>query len=247
MQTLHGKRALVTGASAGIGAATARALAAQGAEVTLVARRKDRLETLAKELPGSKIAVADVRDAAALVAALSGQEFDIAVANAGLARGTTSVDQGDPSDWAEMVDTNIKGVLSVVHAVLPSMRKKGAGDFVVLGSVAGREVYTGGAVYCATKHAVKALYTGLRLDMAGTGVRFTTVDPGLVETEFSLVRFRGDAERAKKVYQGLQCLRPDDVADAILFALTRPPHVNIGEIVLWPTHQASTTVVNRTT
>jgi NADP-dependent 3-hydroxy acid dehydrogenase YdfG len=132
-----------------------------------------------------------------------------------------------------------------VRATLPAMIARGRGDVVVLGSVAGRQVYPGGNVYCATKFAVRALYEALRLDAAGKGVRFTTVDPGLVETEFSLVRFRGDEERAKKTYQGLKCLAPEDVAEAILFALTRPPHVNVGELVLWPTDQASTTVVKR--
>ncbi len=247
MAALDGKTALVTGASAGIGAATARALVENGARVTLLARRRERLDALCAKLPGSDAVVCDVRDADALARALAGRRFDIAVANAGLARGTAPLDQGEPSDWAEMVDTNIKGVLHVVRAVVPAMRAHGRGDFVILGSVAGREVYTGGGVYCATKHAVKALYTGLRLDLAGTGLRFTTVDPGLVETEFSVVRFRGDADKASKVYQGLECLRPADVADAILYAVTRPARVNIGEIVLWPTDQASTTIVKRST
>jgi NADP-dependent 3-hydroxy acid dehydrogenase YdfG len=133
----------------------------------------------------------------------------------------------------------------VIRAVLPGMIERGRGDLVLLGSVAGRQVYPGGNVYNATKHAVRALYEALRLDAAGTGVRFCTVDPGMVATEFSLVRFEGDQERARAVYQGMQPLTPDDVADAIRFAVTRPPHVNIGEIVLWPTDQASTTMVRR--
>jgi serine 3-dehydrogenase len=146
-----------------------------------------------------------------------------------------------------MIDTNVKGVLHTIRAVLPAMRRRGAGDLVLLGSVAGRQVYPGGNVYNATKHAVRALYEALRLDNLGTGVRFTTVDPGMVETEFSLVRYAGDAEAARKVYQGMTPLAPADVADAILYAVTRPPHVNVGELVLWPTAQASTRDVARGT
>ena len=143
-----------------------------------------------------------------------------------------------------MIDTNVKGVLHTVRAALPPMRARGAGDLVLIGSVAGRQVYPGGNVYNATKHAVKAIYDALRLDEVGSGVRFTTVDPGMVETEFSLVRL-GDRSAADAVYDGMTPLRPEDVADAITFAVTRPPHVNIGEIVLWPTDQASTRDVHR--
>ncbi|HVS09788.1 MAG TPA: SDR family NAD(P)-dependent oxidoreductase [Planctomycetota bacterium] len=245
MPPLDGRLALVTGASSGIGAATARALHAAGARVVLAARRAERLEALARELPGSEPLELDVRDAARVRSALEGRDFDVAVANAGLALGLGPLQDGDPEDWSVMLDTNVKGLLHVVRAVVPRMLERGRGDVVVLGSVAGRQVYPGGNVYCATKHAVRALYEAMRLDMAGKGLRFTTVDPGLVETEFSLVRYKGDAERAKQVYQGLECLRPADVADAILYALTRPPHVNVGEIVLWPTDQASTTVATR--
>jgi 3-hydroxy acid dehydrogenase / malonic semialdehyde reductase len=245
MQSLSGKRILVTGASAGIGAATAQLLARDGAQVIAAARRRERLEALAKGCPGLEVLELDVRDAAAVADAIGGLELDALVANAGLARGVETLDAGDPEDWAVMLDTNVKGLLHAVRAVLPGMKARGRGDVVLLGSVAGRQVYPGGGVYCATKHAVRAIYEGLRLDLAGAGLRFTTVDPGLVETEFSLVRFDGDAERAGKVYQGLQCLRPDDVADAIHWVLTRPAHVNVGELVLWPREQASTTVVQR--
>src|SRR5688572_29960747 len=245
MNQLQGKRALVTGASAGIGAATARALAAQGATVVLCARRRERLEALAEELGQAEVLTLDVRNAQAMRAALADQAFDIVLANAGLGRGVDKLAAGDPDEWSEMLDTNVKGLLHTVRATLPAMLERGTGDVVLLGSVAGRQVYPGGNVYCASKHAVRALYEGLRLDAAGKGIRFTTVDPGLVETEFSLVRFRGDSERAKKTYTGLRCLTPEDVADAILFAVTRPRHVNIGEIVLWPTDQASTTMVKR--
>jgi len=245
MRPLENRLALVTGASSGIGAATARALTAAGARVLLAARRRERLESLARELPGSQVVVLDVRDATAVRAALEPHAIDVAVANAGLALGTEPVQQGDPEDWSVVLDTNVKGVLHVVRAVAPKMVERGRGDLVLLGSVAGRQVYPGGNVYCASKFAVRALYEGLRLDLAGKGVRVTTVDPGLVETEFSEVRFKGDVERARRVYAGVRCLRTADVADAILYAVTRPDHVNVGEIVLWPTDQASTTIVKR--
>jgi NADP-dependent 3-hydroxy acid dehydrogenase YdfG len=144
-----------------------------------------------------------------------------------------------------MIDTNVKGVLHVLRHALPGMIARGSGDVVLIGSVAGRQVYPGGNVYCATKWAVRALYESLRLDAAGSGVRFTTVDPGMVQTDFSLVRFRGDAERAEAVYRGVTPLSAADVADAVLWAVTRPAHVNVGEIVLWASAQASTTVVRR--
>ena len=245
MAQLTGKLALVTGASSGIGAATARALAEAGAKLVLSARRTDRLKELASELGQAEVLALDVRDATWVRQALEGRPFDIVVANAGLGRGLGPLQAGESGDWDEMIDTNVKGLLHTVRATLPAMLAKKRGDVVLLGSVAGRQVYPGGNVYCATKFAVRALYEGLRLDAAGQGIRFTTVDPGLVETEFSLVRFRGDSERAKKTYTGFEPLTPADVADAILFALTRPPHVNIGEIVLWPTAQASTTVLKK--
>ncbi|MEM7308134.1 MAG: SDR family NAD(P)-dependent oxidoreductase [Planctomycetota bacterium] len=237
---LEGKRALVTGASAGIGAATARALAAEGAELVLCARRAERLDALAAELGGAQTVALDVRDAAAMKSAFEGETFDIVLANAGLGRGLGKIGDGDPADWAEMMDTNVGGVLHTVHATLPAMLARGAGDFVVLGSVAGREVYPGGNVYCASKHAVRGVYKALRRDHYGSGVRFTTVDPGMVETEFSLVRFHGDAEAADAMYKGMTPMRPEDVAESVLFAVTRPPHVNIGEIVMWASAQGAT-------
>ena len=245
MQTLENKTALVTGASAGIGAATARALAAQGARVLLAARRLDRLEALASELPGAVAIEMDVRDAERVSEAIAPYEIDIALANAGLAIGTDKLHEGSPEEWGVVIDTNVKGVLHVLRAVTPAMVERGHGDVVLLGSVAGRQVYPGGSVYCATKYAVNALYESARLDLAGTGVRFLTVDPAMVQTDFSDVRFRGDREAARKVYEGMTPLKPEDVADAVVWGVTRPPHVNVGEIVLWPTDQASTTVVRR--
>jgi 3-hydroxy acid dehydrogenase / malonic semialdehyde reductase len=245
VKELEGRAALVTGASAGIGAATARALAQRGARVLLAARRTDRLDEVARDCPGSRVLELDVRDAQAVARALAGERLDLVVANAGLALGADPLQEGDPAEWSVTIDTNLKGVLNVLHATLPALIERGAGDVVLLGSVAGREVYPGGNVYCATKHALRALYQSLRLDLSGKGLRITTVDPGMVETEFSRVRFRGDGERAAAVYRGFTPLAPADVADAIVWAVTRPAHVNVGELVLWPTDQASTTLVHR--
>jgi NADP-dependent 3-hydroxy acid dehydrogenase YdfG len=245
MTSLENRRALVTGASSGIGAATARRLAQGGAQVVLVGRDRERLERTARECPRSSVLILDVRDAAAVGKALAPLDLDLVVNNAGLALGADKLPHGDPAEWGIVVDTNVKGVLHVMHATLPSLVRKQRGDHVFLGSVAGRQVYPGGSVYCATKHAVRALYETVRLDMAGSGVRFTTVDPGMVQTDFSRVRFRGDTERAAAVYQGVAPLTPDDVADAIVWAVTRPQNVNIGEIVMWASAQASTTVITR--
>ena len=242
---LSGRRAIVTGASSGIGRSTARRLAAAGAEVHLVARREERLVELARELgPGATHATADVRDADAVARLFEGQRFDLVVANAGLSRGVAPLHEGVFEDWNTMLDTNVKGLLHTVRAALPALRELGRGDLVVLGSVAGRQVYPGGNVYNASKHAVRAIYEALRLDEVGSGIRFTTVDPGLVETEFSVVRL-GSQKAADGVYEGMTPLTPDDVADAIHYAVTRPPHVNIGEMVLWPTEQASTRDIHR--
>jgi len=244
--TLAGRRALVTGASAGIGAATARALAGAGAEVWLVARRAERLEQLARELGRAHAVALDVCDHAAVLAALGPLEIDLLVDNAGLALGMEKLSAGDPADWSQVIDTNVKGVLNVTRALLPGMLRRGSGDVVLIGSVAGREVYPGGGVYCASKHAVRAIYQALRLEHVGSGVRFTTIDPGMVgSTEFSQVRMRGDEAKVRAVYQGVDPLRPEDVAEALLWAVTRPAHVNVGELVLWASAQASTTSVQR--
>jgi NADP-dependent 3-hydroxy acid dehydrogenase YdfG len=246
MQTLSDRRALVTGASAGIGAATAVALSRAGAEVVLVARRKDRLDAVARECPRSRTIAVDVRDAEAVDRELGALDVDILVDNAGMAIGVDRLPAGDPKEWSQVIDTNVKGVLHAIHAVVPGMVKRGRGDVVLLGSVAGRQVYAGGSIYCATKHAVRAIYETMRLDMAGSGIRFTTVDPGMVgDTEFSAIRFRGDEAKASAVYQGVDYIRPEDVADAIVWAITRPPRVNIGEIVMWASAQASASVVTR--
>ncbi|MBE3131092.1 MAG: SDR family oxidoreductase [Acidobacteria bacterium] len=255
MLSLKGKIVFITGASSGIGESTAQAFAAQGAKILMCARRAERLEKLAQTLE-FEYGVAthyfrlDVRDQPAVEKAVAGlppewRAIEILVNNAGLSRGLDKLPQGLPDDWEEMIDTNIKGLLYVVRAVIPGMIERGRGHIVNIGSIAGHEVYLGGNVYCATKFAVRALSKGLRLDLSGTPIRVSEVAPGMVETEFSLVRFHGDAERAEKVYQGLTPLAPDDVADAVVWCATRPLHVNVSEVVVMPTAQASTTLVHR--
>jgi NADP-dependent 3-hydroxy acid dehydrogenase YdfG len=255
MSALRDQIVFVTGASSGIGAACARAFARQGARLLLAARRRERLERLAGELkdlgaPERQILVLDVRDERAVFRALeqlppSWREIEVLVNNAGLSRGLGPLQQGELIDWTEMIDTNIKGLLHVDRAVTPWMVARGRGTVVHIGSIAGREVYPGGNVYCATKHAVRALSVGLRIDLLGTGVRVSSIDPGLVETEFSEVRFRGDRERAAAVYRGLTPLAAEDVAEVVLFAATRPPHVDIAEVLVLPTDQASATQIHR--
>ncbi|HEX2095546.1 MAG TPA: SDR family NAD(P)-dependent oxidoreductase [Longimicrobiaceae bacterium] len=255
MASLAGRTVFITGASAGIGAACARAFAGAGARLLLAARRTDRLHTLADELRDahgteSYLVELDVRSAEAVAATVEGlppewAEIEVLVNNAGLGRGMDRVQEGSREGWDEMIDTNVKGLLYVTRAVLPGMVRREGGHVVNIGSVAGHEVYPGGAVYCATKHAVGAITRGLRMDLLGTGVRVSTVDPGLVETEFSVVRFHGDRERADRVYAGMAPLTADDIADAVLWCATRPPHVNIDEIIIKPTDQASATLVHR--
>ena len=251
---LTGRTVLITGASAGIGAACARAFAREGARLVLAARRASRLEEMAEKLRGAGTDVLalelDVTDAAAVADTLGGlaaewREVDVLVNNAGLGRGMDKLWEGDPAGWDEMVDTNVKGLLYVTRAVLPGMVERGRGHVINLGSVAGHEVYPGGAVYCATKHAVGAITRGLRMDVLGTGVRVSTVDPGMVETEFSVVRFDGDEERAARVYEGLTPLTADDIADCVTWAVTRPKHVDIDQIVVRPTAQATATLAAR--
>jgi 3-hydroxy acid dehydrogenase / malonic semialdehyde reductase len=253
--TLSGTTVLITGASAGIGAACARAFAASGARLVLAARRRERLETLASELGEAHDAEAlivevDVRDAASIDRAVAGlpeawREVDVLINNAGLGRGLEPVHEGDPAEWEEMIGTNVTGLLRITRALLPGMIERGRGQVVNLGSTAGHEVYPGGTVYCATKHAVRAITQGLRHDLLETPIRVSSVDPGMVETEFSVVRFRGDRERADAVYAGMTPLTPEDIAEIVLFCVTRPPHINIDNVVVKPTAQASSTRVAR--
>jgi 3-hydroxy acid dehydrogenase/malonic semialdehyde reductase len=255
MYSLKGKIVFITGTSSGIGRSCARAFAGQGARLLLVARRQDRLEELAAELklkPNREVHILslDIRSQAAVEGAVNDlppewKEVEVLVNNAGLSRGLDKLYEGKIGDWEEMIDTNIKGLLYTSRALIPGMVKRGRGHIINIGSIAGHEAYPGGNVYCATKFAVNALSKGLRLDLSGTGLRVTSVDPGMVKTEFSLVRFRGDALRAEKVYQGLTPLSPDDIADAVVYCATRPLHVNISEMIVMPTDQASTSVVHR--
>lgn len=252
---LKGKKVLITGASSGIGKSCATIFAREGASLLLAARRFERLlemesklqELGASEVKSYQLDVRNYDDVKHFFESLplEWQSLDILINNAGLSRGLDKIQGGKKLDWDEMIDTNIKGILYITRTFLPNMIKQKQGDVVNIGSIAGYEVYPSGNVYCATKHAVKALTQGMRIDTLGTGVRVTSVDPGLVATEFSEVRYHGDKERAKKTYAGLTPLHPDDVADAVLFAVTRPPHVNINSIIVMPTHQAGVANVHR--
>jgi 3-hydroxy acid dehydrogenase/malonic semialdehyde reductase len=252
---LKGKIVFITGASAGIGAATAAAFAAEGARLLLAARRAGKLaEVASKALDRGAAAVhsidLDVRSRHSVQRAIDElppewSDIDILVNNAGLSRGMEKIYTGKIDDWEEMIDTNIKGMLYVVRAVVPMMVVRGGGHVVNLGSMAGEIVYPNGAVYCCTKAAARAINDGLRDDLLGTPVRVTSVDPGLVETDFSLVRFHGDAGRAAKVYKGIMPLTAEDIADVILWAVTRPKHVNIARVSLTSVDQANSLLIHR--
>lgn len=255
MNDLTDRVVFVTGASAGIGAACAEAFARTGARLLLCARRAERLEAVAGRLRRDHGAdvhtfTLDVRDADAVGAALDAlpeawQAIDVLVNNAGLARALDAVYENTQEHIDTMVDTNVKGLLYVTRAVVPGMVTRGWGHVINLGSTAGHGVYPGGTVYCATKHAVRAINEGLKMDLHGTPVRVSSVDPGLVETEFSIVRFDGDEERAAQVYAEMQPLTPTDIAEVVLFCATRPAHVNILDVVLVPTAQSAATMVHR--
>lgn len=257
MGRLTGKTALVTGASSGIGRATAMALAGEGARVILAARRAEKLEDVSRKLvqafgaEASGVLVMDVRDredvrqAAQQLEKAGWHELDILINNAGLAAGLTPLQEGLFDDWDRMIDTNIKGLLNVTRFFLPGMVDRGRGHIVNIGSIAGREFYPSGNVYCGTKAFVRAINRGLRVDLLGRGIRVSSIDPGMVRTEFSEVRFHGDSERAEQVYRGMTPLLAEDVADAVVWVLTRPPHVNVEEILLMPTDQASATNISR--
>ena len=252
---LKGKIVFITGASAGIGAATALAFGAEGARLLLAARRAGKLaEVASKALAAGAEAVhsidLDVRNRQAVQRAIDDlppewAEIDILVNNAGLSRGMEKLYTGKIEDWEEMIDTNIKGMLYVARAVVPGMVVRRRGHVVTIGSMAGEIVYPNGAVYCGSKAAARAINDGLREDLLGTLVRVTSVDPGLVETDFSLVRFHGDAGRAAKVYKGITPLTAEDIADAILWAVTRPENVNIARVSLTSIDQANTLLIHR--
>jgi NADP-dependent 3-hydroxy acid dehydrogenase YdfG len=241
--------ALITGATSGIGEATARAFAAQGWDIIITGRRAARLKELKIELEaGHNIEVLalafDIRDRHQIEASLGSlperfRTIDILVNNAGLAAGLEHIDEGASVDWEAMIDTNIKGLLYTTRLVSRVMIEAGRGHIVNIGSIAGRQVYENGAVYCASKHAVNALSQGMRIDLVRHGIRVTEVRPGMVETEFSEVRFHGDTGRAEAVYEGVEPLTAEDIAEAVLWAVTRPAHVNIDEIALTPQQQAN--------
>ena len=241
--------AVVTGASSGIGEATARGLAGAGYRMVLGARREDRLMAVARELGGRGFAL-DVRDLTSIqgfARAIESEygQVEVLVNNAGLAAGLQPLAEGSDDDWVQMMETNVIGLLRVTKALLPLLRRAPRAHIVNLGSVAGFEVYPGGVGYTASKHAVRAISKTLRLELVGEPIRVTEIAPGMVETEFSLVRFKGDRERAAAVYQGMQPLTGADVADCIVWAVTRPPHVNIDELVVRPIAQATTRDVAR--
>ena len=255
MNKLANKKVFITGASAGIGKACALAFANEGADLLLASRRVDKLVEIANDLKRKhnidiKTIKLDVRNFNEVEQTLSSLEdkwknTDILVNNAGLARGFDKIFEGKIENWEEMIDTNIKGLLYITRMVLPQMIERKQGHIINIGSVAGHETYPSGNVYAATKFAVDALTKSIRMDVLDKNIKVSTVDPGLVETEFSIVRFSGDVKRAKSVYNGITPLTGEDIADAVVYCATRPEHVNINEIILTPIAQASPTMVHR--
>lgn len=252
---LKGKTVLITGASAGIGKACTEAFAAEGCNLILMARRKEAIDGLTNSLQKKNIFKSinlqcDVRSLEQVQTSLNSlpdewKNIDILINNAGLSRGLEKLHEGLIDDWEEMIDTNIKGVLYISRTVIPWMVARGEGMIINIGSLAGNEIYPGGAVYCGTKHALKAISKGMTIDLNGTGIRVANLEPGLVETEFSLVRFHGDKDRADNVYKGYKPLEARDIAETALFIATRPPHVMIQNILITPTDQASANVLNK--
>lgn len=245
------KIALVTGASSGIGWATAELLAAEGYNLIICGRREERLAELAGKVAVKTLSlVFDVRDKEAVKEALGSipkewSRIDVLVNNAGNAHGLSKLQDGSIEDWDAMIDINVKGLLYVTKSLVSGMIERGSGHIVNIGSIAGKEVYPNGNVYCASKHAVDAINNGMRLDLLGTGVKVSQVCPGLVETEFSLVRFKGDEDKAEGVYQGFDALTAFDIADIIRFIVTRPAHVNIADTIVFPSAQVASTLVTK--
>ena len=247
------KTALITGATSGIGRAIAKNFANNGLHVILCGRRQERLDALQKELSEiTKVHTLnfDVRDKKSVFEQLQNlpeafSKIDILINNAGNAHGKDPIDEGNTDDWDAMIDINVKGLLYVTKAILPQMIERKSGHIINIGSTAGKEVYPTGNVYCASKHAVDAINEGMRLDLNGKGIKIGAINPGLVETEFSEVRYKGDTEKADKVYQGYTPLQPEDIADIIWFAVTRPPHVNIADLTVMCLDQSSSVIVNK--
>ena len=243
----------ITGATSGIGKATAEFLAKHNYRLILCGRNQDRLKEL-KQTLGKQTAITtlqfDVRDKEAVFSAIESlpenfRDIDVLINNAGNAHGMSSIQEGDINDWDAMLDINVKGLLYVSRAILPKMIEKNTGFIVNIGSTAGKEVYPNGNVYCASKSAVEAINKGMRMDLNQYNIRVSAIHPGLVETAFSDVRFKGDTERAKKVYQGYKALQPEDIAEIIHFVITRPYHINIEDLVVFPSAQASATIINK--
>lgn len=253
--SIEGKNVIITGASAGIGEACAKLFARNGANLILTARRINKLNELADSLRSAynvKVHTIemDVRNFDEVKKKFENlpDEFktiDVLINNAGKALGVEKIQDGVLSNWEEMLDTNVKGLLYVSKIIIPMLIKQNHGHIINIGSIAGHEVYPGGNVYCASKFAVRAISKGMGIDLSGYNIKVTSIDPGMVETEFSLVRFAGDEEKAKNVYKGVDPLVGDDIADIALFAATRPEHVDLREIVVTPTAQSSTTIVHR--
>jgi NADP-dependent 3-hydroxy acid dehydrogenase YdfG len=248
------KTIMVTGATAGFGSAIAGKFAKNGYRVIITGRRKERLLELEKELTGEGVEVLplnfDVRDLAAVKAAVENlpsewKNIDILVNNAGLAVGLSHIDNGDTEDWDRMIDTNVKGLLYVTRTVTPLMVAHGGGHIFNISSIAGKEVYENGNVYCASKHAVDALSKAMRIDLLKQGIKVTNIAPGMAETEFSLVRFKGDSEKADAVYKGVKALAAGDIAEVIYFCATLPEHVCINDLTITPSQQASAGYLNR--
>jgi 3-hydroxy acid dehydrogenase / malonic semialdehyde reductase len=246
------KIAFITGATSGIGRATALLLAQNGFDIIATGRRLDRLQQLEAAITQARVKTLafDVRDKAAVQAAVAGlpedwQQIDVLVNNAGNAHGLAPIQDGAEEDWDMMLDINVKGLLYVSKAIMPFMIDRKKGHIINIGSIAGQEVYANGNVYCASKFAVDAITRGMRIDLNKEGIKVSEINPGAVNTEFSQVRFKGDQQRAETVYQGFQPLVAEDIADLILFMVTRPAHVNLADVLILPTAQASATVINR--
>jgi len=252
---LKGKIALITGATAGIGESCAKYFAREGCNLIITGRRNDRLENLKNELEKSygincyfkKLDVRNFKEVVELIDSLPPEfkDIDILINNAGKALGLDNIQEGNIDDWDEMIDTNIKGILYTTRLIAPKMIEKNSGFIINISSIAGRAAYPKGNVYCATKSATRTLSEAMAIDFNGTGVRVCNIDPGLTETEFSLVRFKGDCERAKQTYQNIKALSGDDIAEIILFVVTRPQHVMIQDIMVTPTDQANAFVITR--
>lgn len=251
---MKGKTILITGATSGIGEACARKFAAMGSNLILNGRNEDKLERLKQELTALGIEVLtlpfDVRDRQAMRQALDSLQgqwkaIDVLINNAGLVLGMDKEHEGSLDEWDVVIDTNIKALLAMTRMIVPGMVERGCGHIINIGSIAGDAAYAGGSVYCATKAAVKALSDGLRIDLVDTPLRVTNIKPGMVETNFSVIRFRGDQQKADAVYEGIQPLTGDDIADVVYYAASAPAHVQIAEVLVMPTYQATGTICHR--